>query len=211
MKRHRQFLADVGRWFDSVRRTQGDRMQCGRGCALCCHGLFDISLPDALELARGLALLPPAVFEEVRSKADETQRNILSSAPELKPPYFLKVLSDRKVDEVVANAHARRCPLLGSNNECLAYEYRPLACRLEGIPMVDSRDGLFGDWCELNFSSGVPEEIRSELRQDYYELQNVEDIATEILSEAVLNEKHSQLTVFIPSVIVEIDFWKRLM
>jgi Fe-S-cluster containining protein len=186
-------------------------MQCGRGCALCCHGLFDISLPDALELARGLASLPVDVFAQVRARAEETQQKILSSAPELESPYFLNVLSEPQVDAIVANAHAPRCPLLGPDNGCLVYEHRPLACRLEGIPMVDTRDGLFGDWCELNFTSGVPEEIRKDLRQDYYELQNIEDIATQVLSEAILNERHTQLTVFIPSVIAGFEFWERLL
>ncbi len=38
---------------------------------------------------------------------------------------------------------------------------RPMACRLEGVPMVDTRHGLLGDWCDLNFTGGVPEDARA--------------------------------------------------
>lgn len=48
LQRHREFLVGVERWFESIRRKHSGEMQCGRGCAPCCRGLFDISLPDAL-------------------------------------------------------------------------------------------------------------------------------------------------------------------
>ena len=37
----------------------------------------------------------------------------------------------------------------------------------EGIPMVDVHDGLFGVWCELNFSGGVKGAFEEDLRLDY--------------------------------------------
>jgi hypothetical protein len=42
-----------------------------------------------------------------------------------------------------------------------------MSCRLEGVPMVDTHDGLFSDWCELNFVNGVPEAAWKDLEQDY--------------------------------------------
>jgi Fe-S-cluster containining protein len=212
MKQHRRFLQRTGDWFEAVRRQAGDRMQCGRGCALCCHGLFDISLPDALLLAEGLSNLPPEARADVTARADEIHTDILRNAPKLEPPFFLNGISEKEADSVVEAARSPRCPLLGSDNACRVYEHRPLACRLEGLPMVDTRDGPFGDWCELNFAGGLSERETTLLRQDYYELQNVEDIATEIVSDVLLGERHGQLTVFIPSVIVAFEsFWKRFL
>ena len=53
MKRHLAFLEENGERFARVFVTYPDQMQCGRGCALCCHGLFDISFADAFLLAGG--------------------------------------------------------------------------------------------------------------------------------------------------------------
>ncbi len=212
MKRHKEFLSGVEAWFASVRGKQGNQMQCGRGCALCCRGLFDISLPDAVFLAEGLSALPPETMERVKADAETIQAGIRENAPELKPPYFLDVLGEERVDLIVERAHSPRCPLLGPDNQCLVYEHRPLACRLEGLPMVDVNDGLFGDWCELNFTHGVSPEAMEDLKQDYYELQEVEEIATEILSEDLLNKSDRNVTVFIASVISEFEtYWKRLI
>ncbi len=51
--------------------------------------------------------------------------------------------------------------------------------------MVDARDGLFGDWCELNFTAGISPQMAEDLRLDYYGIQETEEGPT----------------IFIPSVI----------
>jgi Fe-S-cluster containining protein len=138
-------------------------MQCGRGCAQCCHGLFDISLPDALLLAEGYRSLPLFSQKEVRERALNINAQIVRECRALESPYLLNAISQEKIDDL-ADMHANaRCPFLSELNACLIYEQRPLACRLEGIPMVDCADGLFGDWCKLNFRTGVSPEIIRDL------------------------------------------------
>ncbi len=78
--------------------------------------------------------------------------------------------------------------------------------------MVDDHDGLFGDWCELNFVEGVSEEAQENLQRDYYGLQESERASTSHLSELLLGESQEALTVFIPSIIVEYErFWAPLL
>ncbi len=212
IEQHRRFLEEIGEWYCRVRRAQGSRMQCGRGCALCCHGLFDVSLADAFLVAEAVQALPPALREEVTDRARRIQSGIAEAVPQLPAPYFLHTIDEQTVDEIVESANASPCVFLGTGNECLIYNNRPLACRLEGLPMVDSNDGLFGDWCELNFADGVPAEVQPDLKRDYYELQNIEEIATEVVSEAVLGERQRQLTVFIPSIAAAFEsFWRKLL
>ena len=75
--------------------------------------------------------------------------------------------------------------------------------------MVDATDGLFGDWCELNFPAGVPQEALALLRRDYGALQQLEDAATAGLSEALLGTRVNRATVFIPSLVAALeDFWR---
>ncbi len=212
MRRHKEFLAGIDVWFGSVRRKYAKQMQCGRGCVLCCRGLFDISFPDALLLAEGLNGLTPEALARAKADANNIQSGILKSAPDLKTPHFLNVLTEEQIDRIVEQADSPRCPLLGPDNQCTVYEHRPLACRLEGLPMVDVKDGPFGDWCELNFTNGVPSEAMNDLKHDYYEMQEVEQIATEILSDALLGEDRRDVTVFIVSIVADFeDYWRRVL
>ena len=202
-------MREVDGWFDSICTRYATEMQCGRGCALCCHGLFDISLPDAVRVAEAFGRLPGEVRTSVEGRAAEIQSVIEWEAPELRSPCLLNVVPEERIDRIVENAGSPRCPFLGEHAECLIYDNRPMACRLEDVPMVDLQDGLFGDWCELNFTSGVSEQALRDLGRDYYGMQEVEEAATESLSKTLLGEKLSVATVFIPSLVVEFDrFWK---
>jgi Fe-S-cluster containining protein len=189
-------------WFKRIREKYAGDMQCGKGCTACCYGLFDISLADAVEVARGFEQLSNDVQQEVYARAAEIQRAI---------GYTLFPEDDPRIDEIVEAANSPRCPLLGDAGECLIYDYRPLACRLEGVPMVDAQRQLFGDWCELNFKDGVPETALTDLQCDYDSL----DVSDESRSAAVARQAgiadHGAIT-FIPTVIAKYaEFWKRFI
>jgi hypothetical protein len=96
-----------------------------------------------------------------------------------------------------------------SKAKCLIYESRPLACRLEGVPMVDVQDGLFGDWCELNFKEGVPEKALTDLKQDYNRIDQLQEDRSAAVARRAGISDHYAVTL-IPSVIAEYEgFWKR--
>ncbi len=212
VKRYRDLLERVDEWFHAVRSKHEGQFKCDAGCASCCHGLFDISLPDAIVVAEGMLKLPEPVRLDVSERACAIQADISTQAPELKAPFFLNRLGGEHIDEIVDRCSGVRCPFLGAHNECLIYEHRPLACRLEGVPMVDLRDGLFGDWCELNFPEGVSRRAHQDLQLDYYSIQHEEQFATERVSEKLLGERLKEATVFIPSLIAEFDtFWRTLL
>src|SRR5262245_43308006 len=130
---------NIDDWFATIRKRYSNEMQCGKGCTACCHGLFDISLADANVVATGFQKLPETLQADVYAKAAHLQVSI--------PAKFFRD-DDPTIDQVVESASNAACPCLGPAGECLIYENRPLACRLEGVPMVDVHDGLFGDWCE---------------------------------------------------------------
>jgi hypothetical protein len=93
--------------------------------------------------------------------------------PESSQPAILSE-DDPRIDRIVDAANSPPCPCLGDNGECLIYEHRPQSCRLEGVPMVDTRDGRFGDWCDLNFKEGLPQTAAADLQLDYSALDAFE-------------------------------------
>jgi Fe-S-cluster containining protein len=156
----------IDEWFKHVREKYAAQMQCGKGCTACCYGLFDISMKDAAAVAQGFHELSPELQERVRAKATEIHRAVIEPVADASMPARFSE-DDPRIDEIVEAANSPACPFLGDAGECLIYEHRPLSCRLEGVPMVDVHDGLFGDWCELNFTEGVSKEAMTDLQLDY--------------------------------------------
>ena len=181
-------------------------MQCGKGCTACCHGLFDITIADAVQVARGLEKLPQHLRDEVVKKAEYLHdgiRRLVLAAPTLLSE------NDPRIDAIVDEGGSPPCPFLGDAGECLIYDDRPTACRLEGVPMIDTRSGLFGDWCELNFTHGIPDDALQDLRLDYDALDATEEIrSSEIAVRARMND--TRAVTFIPSVILDFNYWASL-
>lgn len=212
----RGYLADPLRstddWFGRVIGEWREAMKCGRGCTLCCYGLFDIFLPEAMILAAAIERLPAVELSPVRTRAATIQARIESVAPELRFPFLLTAVNDERVAAIVEAVEQPRCPLLTDDGGCSVCERRPLACRLEGAPLVDTADGLFGDWCELNFTSGVPDKAHDVLRRDYYALQQLEEAATAEASRALWGVSLRRATIFIPSLVSALDeYWRPLL
>ena len=90
--------------FKQVREKYAGEMQCGKGCTACCYGLFDISLADALEVARGFQNLPIEVQREVYSKAVALQgRSATLSLPKTIRG-SIKLLKPQTVPDVRSSA-----------------------------------------------------------------------------------------------------------
>jgi Fe-S-cluster containining protein len=185
-------------------------MHCGGGCAQCCRGLFDIALPDALVITHAFILLDKNAQREVAMRAHTIHQEITRENPELKEDFFLSKLPIESVDRIVEHVGDVGCPFLDAKNFCLIYDSRPMACRLEGIPMVDAQDGLFGDWCELNFKEGISQELKKDLCLDYYEIQTAERAVTADVAQYFLPGWQPDATIFIPSAIVAADILRAL-
>lgn len=205
LREYEEWLKGLDAWFHSIQSAQTDQMQCANGCSRCCYGLFDVSLPDALLIMQGFRRLPLDRRQTVVEAAAGIQHKIMRECPELEAPFFLCGLSEDAIDRIAERVGRVRCPLLGEADGCLIYSYRPLACRLEGVPMVDVRDGLFGDWCELNFRGGAAPELLESLRLDYYRIQDTECAATAHLSQHLFGVRREEMTIFIPSAIAASD------
>jgi Fe-S-cluster containining protein len=140
---YKRTLEHADAFFAEVAREQPQNLQCGRGCSLCCYGLFEITAADAAVIAEGLGQLHPMRRKKIIRRAQE----ILAAAGPRdsdKEAYF-----DR-TDDVA-------CPNLDEQGLCMMYEHRPLVCRTFGLPIRDASQYI-GDICELNFTSATQPE-----------------------------------------------------
>jgi Fe-S-cluster containining protein len=146
---YKRILKEADASFRGVAEKQPQHLQCGRGCSLCCYGLFEIGSADIPFIAEGLAKMHPARRKMVVARAREIMEtsehpSLRDCSPIEKEKYFDRTASTP-------------CPNLSDAGECLMYEHRPLVCRTFGLPLRNGEKYL-GDVCELNFTEASPSE-----------------------------------------------------
>jgi Fe-S-cluster containining protein len=212
METYRKTGQEVDRWFQAQQARRSSQMQCGKACTICCHGLFSIGIPDALELTLGIAMLEP----EVRSQATERALGVAERIHDIEPSVGDVTLfpssADSRLDRIVEGLDQVPCPLLDARGECVVYPHRPMACRVEGLPLVDVRDRLLGEWCELNFVEGGRAESFDDLTWDWSGVSNTEEATSDCLAESDSAIGHADAVTLIPTLLVAFEtFWKPLL
>src|SRR5437867_1675494 len=140
---YKAILNRADAFFRSVMQSQPQNLQCGRGCSLCCYGLFEIGAADIPLLAEGLSQLHPMRRRKIVRRAAEIVAQ--SRHPNLREATPLEK------DEFFSRTASVACPNLNASGECMVYEYRPLICRTFGLPLRQG-DRYLGDVCDLNFN-----------------------------------------------------------
>ena len=115
-----KFFAAIDQAFEAVRKAHPQAITCGKGCADCCHAVFDVSLVEAVNLQAHFQGLDPTVQGEIVAAAQEARQA------------WAQIMESR-LDPAVARI---RCPLLDAQGACLCYAARPVNCRTYGIPTV---------------------------------------------------------------------------
>ena len=119
--------------FERVREEHGDCVTCKIECADCCHALFDLTLIEALYLNhhfnRTFSGPEKDTLLEIANRADRSVYQIKRRAHQA----LQKGVAEADVLIQVAEERVR-CPLLDDSNLCRLYAFRPITCRLYGIP-----------------------------------------------------------------------------
>jgi len=106
-------------------------IKCEPHCADCCHAVFGLFLIEAVFLKRDFDQLDEKEREAALKRGAEADRDIE------KLEQTLEEFKDDPQMTAYSMARARiRCPLLNDDNECILYPYRPITCRVYGIPTM---------------------------------------------------------------------------
>lgn len=139
--------------FRRVQQEYTDCVRCEVGCADCCHALFDLTLIEALYLN-----------DKYRHHLDEQHRASLTEklnradrdVYKIKRDAYKRMSSGEDQEAILTDLAGQRlrCPMLNNEDRCELYEYRPITCRLYGIPTAI---GGKGHTCGLSgFVPGEP-------------------------------------------------------
>ncbi|MCX7920128.1 MAG: YkgJ family cysteine cluster protein [bacterium] len=202
LQKYGKLLSQVDRWFAAVQKRYPKDVVCKKGCYDCCLGLFDISLLDAYYLQQGFSQLPKSMQKKVINRAEKILIEVQKVQPNLTSPYYLTELSDADIDCICNTFAETRCPLLSDRNQCLVYPYRPMTCRLHGIPLIDVKHGIYFDqWCELNFVGRKAESL-TDIAYNFTELDKRELQLFVALTETVFAKPIYEIYLFIPAALV---------
>jgi len=165
-----EHLADVDAEFARVAARFSDRMQCRKGCSMCCSQMFSISLVEAAFIARAVKGLP----DDERQRLQGAAREYLAQAP--RQP---KQDAEGDGQETVLPRPGLRltCPAL-KDDSCSIYSARPIICHKWGIPVFNPVKPLELQACELNFRPGEAIDVdgllepQVALLEDWVELKN---------------------------------------
>lgn len=119
--------------FDRVKKEFPKEVFCREKCSDCCYAIFDMTLVEALYIkSRFLEKFFGKEKNDLLETADKTDRALIK----LKRDAYKKVQKGADQLEIVGRMSQERvrCPLLGKDDLCALYEYRPITCRIYGIP-----------------------------------------------------------------------------
>jgi len=199
---YRLLLAEVDNWFIRCQNRHSEEIVCSKGCSECCRGLFDISILDAALLNAGIASLPDNIRSRVQTRALELLQVIQSSWPEFSPPFTINHRPENEIDELMQSDNETACVLLGDDGRCLLYDYRPMTCRLHGLPLVDfSGEVMESDWCTKNFTGCDPLQTMN-LRGDFNQMLRKEATLGRYFTEELLGKPLGELDTFIATALL---------
>lgn len=193
-----RLLRQVDEWFSECISRHPEQIRCGKGCAGCCRGLFDITLLDAWFLNRGFQKLPQDVRDKVAEKARRLLDRMLDLWPDWEEPFVLNGRPEEEWEELMPDEDETPCVLLDDAGQCLVYDHRPMTCRLHGLPLVDiSGEDFHDEWCTENFA-GVDPLTLTDLRYRFHDLFAEELSVFQKLMQQLLKQKINELDTFIP-------------
>lgn len=188
--KYETLVGQVEKVFGKVQGEFSEEVKCKAGCDDCCHALFDLTLVEALYIKSKFdETYTGKARYEITERSNKTDRAIAKLKKEAYQRH-----KDGESDEAIIESISQmrmRCPLLGEESTCKLYDFRPIACRVYGIPTSAAGKG---HTCGLSgFKEGVQYPT---LNMDlvYAQLYN---ISKELVRD--LSSKHTRMdTVLVP-------------
>ena len=115
--------------FQGVQKDHSSCIKCEPHCSDCCHAIFGLFLIEAGYLKEHLDELTNEEKRAALLRCEEAEKSLerlqkMLQAHEGDPQMQAYIMSRERIP----------CPLLNENQDCILYPYRPITCRVYGIP-----------------------------------------------------------------------------
>ncbi len=132
-KQYEALVRTVEQAFERVKVDFPQEVTCQRGCSDCCHALFDLTVIEALYINHHFnRVFDGPARERLLEKANRADRKIYK----IKKSAYDDLQKGKTEIEILGSIAMERvrCPLLDESDTCELYDFRPITCRLYGIP-----------------------------------------------------------------------------
>ena len=132
-EKYKSLVTQVDLIFNKVFQSNPDCVKCKIGCSDCCYALFDLTLIEALYINHHFnELFKDKKRSEILDKADAVDREVHI----IKRKAYKESQKGKDDLDIFMNIGKKKikCPLLNDDDKCEMYEFRPITCRLYGIP-----------------------------------------------------------------------------
>ena len=115
--------------FKGMQEEYGACIKCDRHCSDCCHAVFGLFLIESAYIKQHFDQLGNEEKKAALLRCSETDRGLKRMEKMLKefeddPGMQTHIMAKEKI----------RCPLLSNDLDCILYPYRPITCRIYGVP-----------------------------------------------------------------------------
>jgi len=132
-KKYEELVGAAEEAFKRVKNDHADCVHCKVGCADCCHAVFDLTLIEALYINHKFkATFTGEKLEPLLERANRSDRKV----HKIKKRAHKLLKEGHKDEEILEQIAAEtvRCALLNDQDLCDLYDFRPITCRLYGVP-----------------------------------------------------------------------------
>ncbi len=130
-QRYESLVAKADQAFQKMQEEYGECITCKLHCSDCCHAIFGLFLIEAAYLQRHFKELSIKEKRAALLRGENSEKEHRELEKKLK-----LYANDRHMISSFLRKERIRCPLLNNHQECTLYVYRPIICRLYGIPLV---------------------------------------------------------------------------
>jgi len=132
-KSYELLVGQVEDTFKKVTKEFPTEVRCGLGCSDCCFALFDMTLVESIYMNYKFdERFSGNQRSEILERANNADRTIYR----IKKQACKALEKGEPEEKIIAQMALQRvrCPMLDDQDQCLIYDFRPITCRLYGIP-----------------------------------------------------------------------------
>ena len=119
--------------YERVKKEHPECVSCKTKCSDCCYALFDLTLIEALYINSKFNEKHDGKEKDALiDRSNKADRKIYK----IKRRAYKDLEAGKEENEIIVGMAKERirCPMLNEDDLCDLYEYRPITCRLYGIP-----------------------------------------------------------------------------
>lgn len=128
---YENLVAKADQAYQKIKKEYDPLIKCDIHCSDCCHSVFGLFLIESVYLNYHFTKLDEMYRQEAALRSEQSDQDLQGIEKKL------QVHDHDPQTKALAMAKERvRCPLLNNDQKCTLYSYRPITCRVYGIPTI---------------------------------------------------------------------------